>query len=191
MILSPLGARAVTLRQRVKTQRRGRAALPIAALCVGSALVLAEGYAGALGTTESWPFACYPTFAQGSSSTHPDLQFELRSADGRVHTFTGHEHQPRTPFEWRRVLYLANAYASPATEAALLDLLSTMAARAGVPLHGATRFAIFRTELAIAPEVWGAPPVGRTKLWQLSCEPSARSEPSVALNPQCRALTGE
>ncbi len=187
VVLLPLGASAVTLRKTAKIQRREPALLPLAALCVGSALVLAEGLAAARGQSEAWPFALYPTFTRSAQSTLPDLQFEVRDANGQVHPFTGHERAPRTPSEWRRVLYLANAYASPTTQAALYHLLGTMAARAGVPLRTAARASIFRVELQTAPEAWGAPPVARTKLWQLSCEGNT---PGSALTAQCRALRG-
>ncbi len=188
VILLPFGASRVTLRKTAKIQRRGPVSLPLAALCVGSALVLAETLAAARGKIQAWPFALYPTLTHSAASTLPDLQFEVRAAGGGARAFTGRERGPRTPFEWRRVFYLANAYASPATDAALRDLLRTTAARAGVPLHDATRAVIYRVELATAPEAWGSPPVGRTKLWQVSCEPSA---PGAELTAQCRALRGE
>lgn len=59
-----------------------RIGLASAAVCTG--LLLGNGYCGARGLVERWPFACYPTFQWMAPAEMPAIELEAFDAEGRL-----------------------------------------------------------------------------------------------------------
>jgi uncharacterized membrane protein YphA (DoxX/SURF4 family) len=107
-LLARLGVVGAVREDATPPRRVPRALAPVAALVLGGAIL-----AGALGVTDAWPFACYPTFAELTPATMPALVIELRDADGRW----DHLPLPRTSRGWAMGWRLIGLYGDPPTPA--------------------------------------------------------------------------
>jgi len=82
---------------------------------MGAALLLGVVIQGARGQTQSYPFACYPTFQWDPGTTMPDLRLVATFEDGRVedvpHARDAEGH--RTQRQWGTVFALVGATHEP------------------------------------------------------------------------------
>lgn len=97
---------------------RDRAQAGIAARVVGATLLFAACVTGAIGTTQLYPFACFPTFADAAPPTMPSARVDVLT-NGRRCALP----RPRGNAEWVQSFRIAGAYG---------DVLSEERARAYV-----------------------------------------------------------
>ena len=138
-----------------------RASVVVSAVLVGAVIVQ-----GVRGKTQSWPFACYPTFAHVQGDTIPDLVVELTTADGEKRRLTGRERAPRSQADWGRVWRLSGAYGEPVDVVALRAY--AQAVTAGVAVDPASRVRVYRVDVPTAPERWSGTPTGGVLLSELA-----------------------
>jgi hypothetical protein len=113
---------------------------------------------GVRGQTQAWPIACYPTFAEITGDTLPDLLIEAESPTGQHMRFTGRERAPRTQAEWGRVFRIAGVYGSPANPHDLREHALDAARRAEISVRPGSTLRVYRANYPTAPELWqGAP----------------------------------
>lgn len=122
---------------------------------VGALLLLANVERGARGITQSFPFACYPTFQWMVGATLPDLIAEQRGVRIPV---ARDANGKRSQSEWGEVWSVAGIYGAPFSA----DRLRAFLKRTAPTVHGTVDVHIgyFNT----APEAWGEPPVRTTPL---------------------------
>ncbi len=104
---APFGARAGGS-SRAEVPESAHAVHVVAA--VGAALGIGIGIAGAAGTTQAYPFACYPTFASIARETMPALAVELEQDDGTIVPLERHAFREPGPRGWALEWRLAGAY---------------------------------------------------------------------------------
>jgi len=141
---------------------------------VGSMLVLLVAVQGARGETQSWPFACYPSFSEPAPSTIADLAVEVQSPDGslrmlREGPLPAPGGQPpnagRTPAQWSRVWSLAGLYGAPISPSRLNAFARELAQRqTGAPLASGSIARFWLETYATDPESYGTPPLARVRL---------------------------
>lgn len=105
---------------------------------------------GVRGQTQSYPIACYPTFADPAARTITDLAVDVDGASFRLP-------RQRRQDEWGFVWRLAGRYGDPIDRDALESFARTVAPSSG-------HFQVFREEYDVRPEAHGAPPVERVLL---------------------------
>lgn len=139
------------------TQAPGRGTAMVFVVC---ALLLIER--GVRGRSQSFPFACYPTFHLRMGGSLQDLRVVAEDAAGdeREVPVGRDEHGRRSQAAWGTVWSVAGIYGAPFREARLLDYLRAERQRPGVTraLQGAARV---RVELVLRdtdPDAWGQPP---------------------------------
>lgn len=122
---------------------------------VGAILAACLVERGVSGITQSFPFACYPTFQWIIGPTLPDL---IATQDGRPLRIARDAQGKRSQTEWGEVWSVAGIYGAPFSESRLRAFLKRS-------LPGTTglvdvEIGYFNT----APEAWGEPPVRRVPL---------------------------
>jgi hypothetical protein len=146
------------------SSRTGRTPTAIALGVVGATFTAGIVWAGARGQTQSYPFACYPTFATPAPTAIVDLAVEVAGA--------GDEDRPtfrlprrRRQDEWGMVWRLAGLYGDP-IDRGRLDAF----ARLVVPPELSSRPRRWMLEsYDVRPEAYGAPPLAR---WPIAADPS-------------------
>ncbi|HLK35484.1 MAG TPA: hypothetical protein VKU41_01945 [Polyangiaceae bacterium] len=135
---------------------------------VGAVLVAANVLQGLRGRTQSYPFACYPTFQWIASPTLPDLALTaLGDGAPRVVPHARDDAGRRTQQEWGTVWSVAGLYGVPFSTDRLVRYLA--ADRRGRPaveraLRGATRVRADVVWLRTDPDAWGSPAVRTREL---------------------------
>lgn len=107
--------------------RLTRRSAPVA--LVGTLLLVAAGVQGARGVTQSFPFACYPTFEHRLGPEMPDVRLVAAGPEGerllpRV---------SRTQSEWGMAWQVAGLWGAPASPAAVAAFVRRDAARLTLP----------------------------------------------------------
>jgi hypothetical protein len=125
---------------------------------VGGSLVAAAGVQGIRGETQSWPFACYPTFEQIAPATITDLAIEVRRPDGTQVVLR--EPFARRQQTWGTVWRLLGLYGEPVSTASLEAFAQDLARRQAVSLEP-SQLHFYAERYATAPESYGAPPLSR------------------------------
>jgi hypothetical protein len=133
------------------SRSRGRRRL----VSVSAAITLAILVQGARGQTESFPFACYPTFETLAPDRIVDLAVDVTSADGEVRTFR--MPRPRSQDAWAFVWRTAGLYGDPTEPERLRAFERLVTPRDLRP----TRVAWVREAYDVRPEAYGAPPLRR------------------------------
>jgi len=118
---------------------------------VAAGLVLGATVEGARGRTQSYPFACYPTFEHVVGPEMPDIGLEIERADGGRLVLPP---VPRSQAEWGRTWQVAGLF--------------------GVTPRRETLLAFVREDLARSPVV-PAPEVIHVRLVYRSVEPGSKS----------------
>jgi hypothetical protein len=144
----------------------GRAAGSI--IVVGMGLVLANAVQGFRGQTQSYPFACYPTFQWIAPATLVDLQLFAILEDGASRPIPhGRDASgKRTQSEWATVWSVAGVYGHPFSIERLERYLAAERRRGPVERALAGAHGI-RAELVwwqTDPEAWGMPPARAREL---------------------------
>jgi hypothetical protein len=147
----------------------GFAAAP-AVLLVGVCLLSAVLLQGLRGETQSWPFACYPSFSEPAPDTIADLVVEARHASGEQTLRVG----PLPPFfgrrsaaQWSQVWSLAGLYGAPVSTQRLRAFATELAKREGVSLASGSVLGFYLEAYRTAPEAYGDPPLSRRLLQQI------------------------
>jgi hypothetical protein len=130
----------------------------IATGVVGGLLVVAVAVQGARGETQSWPFACYPTFEHVAPDTISDLAVEVQHRDGTQQVLR--EPFARPQHTWGTVWRLLGLYGESASRASLQAFAKKLAQRQHVSLE-ASQLRFYAERYAIAPESYDAPPLFR------------------------------
>lgn len=138
----------------------GRA--PKAAL---AALALAVVLAGAVGKTDAFPFACYPTFAARPPREVPDLRLVVVRADGSREPVQHARSAAgvRSQADWGRIWALAGATA-PVDERRLAAYVAEVRTARPASFADAAFVEVARVDYGVAPEARGALPVRETVL---------------------------
>ncbi len=138
---------------------------PRLALAVGAILIAANVAFGIAGTTQAWPFACYPTFEWPAGELIPHLTAEAVRADG---TTVALDMWPRTQKEWGVVWSAIGATHGPFEPSRLRGYWrSSLRARREAAHAGAVRVRLYRSQSSVVPERWSDPPVRRLLLLEL------------------------
>lgn len=152
-------SRRVRERSRARAEpsapERGAARPSPLLVLVSGVMTVAIVVQGARGQTESFPFACYPTFASIAPDQIVDLAVDVTSADGSTRTFR--MPRPRSQDAWGFVWRTAGLYGDALDPARLRAFERLVAPRAPT----ATRVAWVREAYDVRPEAYGAPPVRR------------------------------
>ncbi len=105
-----------------------RATLPVWAM--GLFLVAGAGVEGIRGRTQSYPFACYPTFEHMVGPEMPDVALEAIFSDGRVTLLPA---VPRSQSEWGMAWQIAGLFGKRASHEATLAFVKNDLAKVGLP----------------------------------------------------------
>jgi hypothetical protein len=157
------GPRAPT----VHRERVAPVVTPWPALLVGLSLALGVSLQGARGQTQSWPFACYPSFSAPAPDTIADLAVEVRAMDGQQRTLRIGPLPPfggRPPHAWSTVWGLAGVYGTAASAARLESFGDALLRREGRPGEHARVERFYVEAYATAPEAYGKPPLSRVPI---------------------------
>lgn len=145
-----------------------RAGSALGVLLVGSGLVLPVCVQGALGQTQAWPFACYPSFAEPAPDAIFDLAVEVHWPDGterllRIGPLPPSSGRQRSPRAWSTVWRLAGLYGEPSSPPRLLAFASVLAGREqpALAIAEARGLHVYVESYATAPEAYGKPPRSR------------------------------
>jgi hypothetical protein len=143
-----------------------RAATPAAA--VGALLVAANVVQGLRGQTQSYPFACYPTFQWIAGPTLPDLALTaLGDGPPRVVPHARDDAGRRTQQEWGTVWSIAGIYGVPFSVERLERYVAAerrLHPAVDAALRGATSLRADLVWLRTDPDAWGEPPVRSREL---------------------------
>ncbi len=130
---------------------------------VGAALITGAAIQGARGKTQSFPFACYPTFQWILSDRLPDLQVTAigPSLPLRDVPIARDPRGKRTQGDWGAVWSVAGIYGAPFSEERLVQFLRAESQRKGVrdALEGATELRVELVLRSVDPERWNDPPL--------------------------------
>ncbi len=141
-------------------------ALPASALLVGAALLVPVAIQGARGVTQSFPFACYPTFQRIADPELPDLSVTAVTPEGErdvpvARDALGH----RSQASWGAVWSIAGIYGAPFSEARLRQFLLAEANHEPgrsrfleAPFLEARSVRVDLTRRSTLPERWRDPP---------------------------------
>jgi len=91
---------------------RSRAEAGMPARVVGATLLLGACVTGALGATQLYPFACFPTFADAAPRTMPSVRVDVLTGGRRCAL-----PRPRGNAEWVQAFRIAGAYGDTPSEA--------------------------------------------------------------------------
>lgn len=141
--------------------RRGT---PWPVLVVGVTLLLGVNVQGARGQTQTWPFACYPSFSAPAPDTIADLAVDAISNDGRQRTLRIGPLPPfggRPPHAWSAVWGLAGLYGTPATPARLAAFGDELLLREAGLAERARVLRFYVEAYLTEPEAYGRGPVSR------------------------------
>jgi hypothetical protein len=143
---------------------RARAVWPIA--IAGSALALGVLVQGARGKTQSWPFACYPTFEDLAPSTIVDLAIEAEVPGETRHVLRPSPARPAA--DWGMTWRLLGLYGDGVVPARLEAYAQDLAARdgEGAMLARAARVRFFAERYDLDPARYGAAPVERRVVYE-------------------------
>jgi hypothetical protein len=141
-----------TLEERGRKIPRRLGALALAFSC---AIVVQ----GVRGQTQSWPFACYPTFEALAPDVISDLAVDVVRDDG---SFAGTYRLPipRRPDEWGLVWRLAGLYGDP-VDRRKLDAFARVTAPS---LGPGERHRFMRETYDVSPDARGCPPLERMEI---------------------------
>ena len=141
---------------------------PMPVAVVGALLVAANVVQGLRGQTQSYPFACYPTFQWIAAPTLPDLALTA-IGDGAAQAVPHGRDDAgrRSQREWGTVWSVAGLYGAPFSVVRLMRYLA--AERRSHPaveraLHGATEVRADLVWLKTDPDAWGSPPERQREL---------------------------
>jgi hypothetical protein len=128
---------------------------------VGAGLVLANAVQGLRGQTQSFPFACYPTFQWIAPATLVDLELSALLDDGESRRIPHGRDAAgkRTQTEWGTAWSVAGVYGAPFSIERLERYLASERRRAPVERALAGAYGV-RAELVwwrTDPEAWGPP----------------------------------
>ena len=144
---------------------------PWPALLVGVPLLAANVVFGALGITDGWPLACYPTFASTPGPMMPALVIEAVHADGRVVEVM---HGPALPGsrrqrDWGVVWSLVGAAGTPVDQERLFAYWRGLSSRepARSAALDAERVRFYRAWQLTDPDRRHQAPVGRELLAEI------------------------
>ena len=158
-------------RSRAKVDQRSESAgfsrARLAAI-VASVLVVAEVVQGVRGQTQSFPFACYPTFQWMVGTTMPDLEIEAVRADGST-TVVPHARDgrgKRSQRAWGMIWSLAGV-GGPVSESRLRAYFEKIEREAPEVTRDVLVVRFYRAQLSVVPEERGAPAVHRTLLREI------------------------
>lgn len=147
---------------------------------VAAALVLLGGAwtAGALGATQAYPFACYPTFQWRPGPLMPDLWLELVGpeaprwlAEGPA--FGGERAQSRWGVAWRA----AGVYGDAVTLERLVAYYQTLPPVLQAQRRPGERVRFYRVLVDVRPEARSAPPASPVLLGEWSPPSDAATRP--------------
>ena len=129
-------------------------------LVVGAVLLVGAIVQGVRGQTQSYPFACYPTFEHHAGTELPDLRIVVTGADGveRELVHARDNAGRRTQRQWGTVWALAGVTAAP-DEARLRAYYMLLP-----KTEGATLVRFLRAYRSVLPERRDAPPVSEVEL---------------------------
>jgi hypothetical protein len=116
-------------------------------LVVGLGLVAAAFVQGIRGETQSYPFACYPTFAARVGAEMPDVAIEIEGATG-VRSWLGRAR--RTQSEWGTTWQIAGLFGREATHEATIAFARAELATTGLP-PGARAVRLFVVLRSVEP----------------------------------------
>lgn len=159
VVLVPWGRRRV---------HRGDAHRSWPVLAWGGALIALVSVQGFRARSEAWPVACYPTFAQATGDTLPDLLVEFSAPHAAPVRLTGREQGPRSQAEWGRIFRMSGAYGDRPAQAALREHALAVAANAQLTLAPGSIVRVYRARYATAPERWHEPPSDLVLLSELA-----------------------
>ena len=140
---------------------------------VGAALVVGAIVQGVRGTTQAWPFGCYPTFQWIAGELVADLQVLAVTSDGlRQVPIARDEHGKRSQVEWAILWSVAGA-GRPFDRARLRAYFDVQRTAPGVAdaIRDARVIRFFRAYRSVVPEHWADPPVRRTFLDEVALTP--------------------
>lgn len=139
---------------------------------VGGTLLTLVSVQGLRGETQSWPFACYPTFAQPAPSAIADLAVEVQPPGGPLRVLReaplpaplGAPRGPgRAPAQWSKVWSLAGLYGQPSSHQRLQAFARELGQRsADAAIERGSRVRFFVESYATDPARYGSPPLQRT-----------------------------
>jgi len=145
------------------------------ALLSGTLLALVS-VQGLRGETQSWPFACYPTFAQPAPSAIADLAVEVQPPGAPVRVLRegplpaplGAPRTPgRAPAQWSKVWSLAGLYAEPISRPRLEAFAAELSSRSpAAPIHAGSAVRFYVESYATDPARYGSPPLQRSLLYE-------------------------
>ena len=143
---------------------------------VGGTLLTLVSVQGLRGETQSWPFACYPTFAQRAPSAIADLAVEVQPPGAPVQVLregplpapAGAPRSPgRVPAQWSKVWRLAGLYGDPISRRRLEAFASELSSRApAVPIPAGSDVRFYVESYATDPARYGGPPLQRRLLYE-------------------------
>jgi hypothetical protein len=143
---------------------------------VGGTLLALVASQGLRAETQSWPFACYPTFAQAAPSAIADLAVEVQPPEGplrvlREGPLPAPAHAPRgpgrAPAQWSKVWALAGLYGEPISPARLLAFATELSSRSpAAPSLVGSRVRFYLESYPTDPARYGSPPLRRTLVAQ-------------------------
>lgn len=135
---------------------------------VGSLLLLGATHAGAQGLTQSYPFACYPTFAHRVGAEMPDIGIEATTEAGRG--FLGAV--PRSQSQWGMAWQIAGLFGRPASDEAVRAFVRDDLAKVQLPV-GATEIRVWLVYRTVDPDVHAMRPVREIARFPLGAGSSA------------------
>jgi hypothetical protein len=144
-----------------RSPRARRTTSPWPSRVVGALLLGGAVITGALGVTQGWPFACYPTFQWIAGEEIPYLAVDAVRADGSAVTLTG---LPRTQKEWGVHWSLVGATHGPPD----LARLEAWCRAERLPTEGAASLRFYRAYRSVVPERRDEPPLRRELLYELA-----------------------
>ena len=147
--------------------RTQRVRLRSAVSMVGAIMTLFLLERGLRGKTQSYPFACYPTFQDRVSDTLPDMVLTVEDATGKVTEVSVARDAAgyRTQTSWGEVWSVLGIYGTPPSEPRLRAFVLREVGRAGLSAKRArVEVGYFKTN----PALWGKPPAQRRLVAELS-----------------------
>lgn len=158
----PLAAPSLWVARSPQTAAGSRALGP--SLAVAAILLTGNTLAGLSGSTQAWPFACYPTFQWRAGEHIPHLAVDAVRPDGTVVAI---DTRPRSQKEWGVVWSVVGATHGPFDRDRLLAFWASATRQREQAAHaGAVRLRFYRAYSSVLPELAGAPPVSRELLYE-------------------------
>jgi len=138
-----------------------------ALISVGSILIAANSFCGALKIDKGWPFACYPTFSHKQWMVHGMLEFEIMDQEGKVLKLQSEDYLERFDRARFKALISEILYKEPELREKRLEALWLTMVKEWPELSSVRAVKFFEVRESKIPEEKHLNPISREMIYEL------------------------